>query len=198
VRFLAGDRGWVRSPSVKAQLTPEVVLRAPTVDDAPALSQALRRSREHLRPWDPVRSEAFFTPAGQAARLRDQLAQREARRVFPFVLARGERIVGAATLSNVALGPFRSANLGYWIDAAEVGRGLATAAATAVCEIADREIGLHRVEAGTMIANVGSQRVLAKCGFELIGTAKDYLHINGAWRDHLIFQKILNPRPPVH
>ena len=39
--------------------------------------------------------------------------------------------------------------------------------------------------------NTASQRVLAKCGFEQFGFAPKYLHINGAWRDHRMFQRIL-------
>ncbi len=67
----------------------------------------------------------------------------------------------------------------------------------AVCRDAGEHLALHRVEAGTVLANSASQRVLGKCGFRLIGTAEKYLHINGAWQDHLLFQKILNDRRPA-
>lgn len=77
-----------------------------------------------------------------------------------------------------------------------IGRGLATAAVTQACAAADTELGLHRVEAGTLLDNVPSQRVLAKCGFEEFGVAPSYLYINGAWRDHRLFQRILNDRFP--
>ncbi|WP_412539447.1 GNAT family protein [Longispora sp. K20-0274] len=178
-------------------LVPGVTLRPATLADAPALHRAYLRNREHLRPWDPRRGEDFFTLAGQVTRLADQLQQREAGRLALWVLVDDSEVVGAVTLTNIALGPLRSANLGYWIDADQVGRGLATAAALAACRAADEQLGLHRLEAGTMIANVGSQRVLAKCGFERIGTARDYLHIDGAWRDHVLFHRVLNDRPPA-
>jgi len=48
--------------------------------------------------------------------------------------------------------------------------------------------GLHRLEAGTLVDNVGSQRVLEKNGFARIGLAPRYLKIAGAWRDHILFQ----------
>ncbi|MFD0560809.1 GNAT family protein [Kitasatospora saccharophila] len=164
--------------------------------DAPALYRAYLRNRDHLRPWEPRRPEGFFTEAGQAERVRGQLEEREAGRSVPWVLAAGPEVVGWVALSNVALGPFRSANLGYWVDARYAGRGLATAAALQACRTADELLGLHRVEAGTLLANLASQRVLAKCGFTRIGTAPEYLHIDGEWRDHVIFQKILNDRAP--
>ena len=57
-------------------------------------------------------------------------------------------------------------------------------------EHAFRVVGLHRLEAGTLVDNTGSQRVLEKNGFERIGLARQYLHINGTWRDHLLFQRV--------
>jgi [ribosomal protein S5]-alanine N-acetyltransferase len=178
-------------------VTPGVVMRPTAPDDALELCRAYVRNRDHLRPWEPRRSPEFFTLAGQAAHLRDRLEQRQAQRLVPWVLAQGTRIVGSVTLSNVSMGVFRGANLGYWIDAEYVGRGLATAAVKLACRAADREVGLHRLEAGTLVHNVRSQRVLAKCGFEPIGTARRYLHIDGAWRDHMLFQVLLNDRVPM-
>jgi ribosomal-protein-alanine N-acetyltransferase len=32
--------------------------------------------------------------------------------------------------------------------------------------------------------------VLEKAGFERIGLARHYLHIAGAWRDHILFQRL--------
>ncbi|MFW3464471.1 GNAT family N-acetyltransferase [Streptomyces microflavus] len=177
-------------------VTHDVLMRPLEEADFSGLCRAYLRNRDHLRPWDPRRSEDFFTEQVQADRVRSQLKERDAGRLAPWVLTLGHEVVGAVTLSNVALGPFRSANLGYWIDAEQVGRGLATEAVRAACQAADGQLGLHRIEAGTVIANLASQRVLAKCGFGVIGTAPKYLHIDGEWRDHVLFQKILNSRSP--
>jgi ribosomal-protein-alanine N-acetyltransferase len=49
---------------------------------------------------------------------------------------------------------------------------------------------MHRLEAGTLVDNVASQRVLEKNGFERIGLARAYLRIAGAWRDHILFQRV--------
>ena len=55
--------------------------------------------------------------------------------------------------------------------------------------------GLHRVEAGTLVHNESSQRVLEACGFEYYGTAPKFLFINGAWQDHRLYQRILHDNP---
>ncbi|WP_326650219.1 MULTISPECIES: GNAT family protein [unclassified Streptomyces] len=158
---------------------------------AGAVARALVRNRDHMRPWEPHRSAAFFTPEGQAVRLAPDPAVRR------WHLTDGRRVVGEASLTGIELGPFRSASLGYWIDAEYTGRGLATRAVEEVCRAAREELGLHRIQAGTLLDNAASQRVLAKCSFEVIGTAPRYLHINGEWRDHRLFQRVLHNDPPT-
>ncbi|MFI5754421.1 GNAT family N-acetyltransferase [Streptomyces sp. NPDC051569] len=169
-------------------------LRPATPDDAERVAEALVRNRAHLRPWSPHRPADFFTARAQANLLADPSARRWL--LVDPTPADGPRVVGAATLSNIALGPFRSANLGYWVDAEYTRRGLATRAVEEVCRAAREELGLHRVEAGTVLANTASQGVLRACRFELIGTAPRYLHIDGEWRDHRLFQRILHDGPP--
>jgi ribosomal-protein-alanine N-acetyltransferase len=164
-------------------------LRPARPDHAEAVAEALVRNRAHMRPWGPDRAPDFYTEQAQANRLADPAARR-----WNFV--DGGRVVGEITLSDISLGPFRSAHVGYWIDGEYTGRGLATRAVEEVCRAAREELGLHRVEASTILANEASQRVLAKCGFELIGMAPRYLHINGEWRDHRLFQRILHDGPP--
>ncbi|MGR8010248.1 GNAT family N-acetyltransferase [Streptomyces hypolithicus] len=169
-----------------------VVLRPATAADAIAVAEALARNRAYMRPWEPYRPDAFYTPEAQAERLA------ATDRAVPWLLTEAGAVIGAITLTNIVLGPFRSANLGYWIGEAHTGRGLATAAVVEVCRAARDGLGLHRVEAGTVLANAASQRVLAKAGFEEIGIAPRYLHINNEWRDHQLFQRILHNAPPDH
>ncbi|MGW8490571.1 GNAT family N-acetyltransferase [Streptomyces sp. NPDC055886] len=179
-------------------LAPDVAFRPAELTDAPAFAAALTRNRAYMRRWEPVRPDVFYTVEGQAARLTALLADRDAGRAMPWVLADADdRVIGGFTLSGVERGPFRNARLGYWVDEGHAGRGLATAAVVAVCEAARERLGLHRVEAATVTENAASQRVLAKTGFEQVGTAPGYLHINGGWRDHHLFQRLLHDDPPT-
>ncbi|WP_299528024.1 GNAT family N-acetyltransferase [uncultured Streptomyces sp.] len=178
-------------------LTADTALRPAVLTDAPELAAALLRSRAHMAPREPARPQDFYTPQGQAERISGLLADRAGGRCMPWVLVDAEdRAIGSFTLSGIVLGPFRSGVLGYWVDARHNGRGLATAAVARICELARDELGLHRVEAGTMLDNVASQRVLLKCGFEEYGMAPRMLHIAGEWRDHRLFQRILHDGPP--
>jgi ribosomal-protein-alanine N-acetyltransferase len=86
-------------------------------------------------------------------------------------------------------GPFRSATLSYWVVQRLNRRGLATRAVGEAVELAFGELDLHRLEAGTLIRNVASQRVLEKNRFERIGLARRYLQIAGEWQDHVLYQR---------
>lgn len=100
-------------------LDTEVRLRPATMADAASLADSLTRSRAYLQPWEPVRPDAFYTEKGQQERLAGLLADHEAGRVMPWVLADADdRAMGGFTLTNIVLGPFRSASLGYWVDVA--------------------------------------------------------------------------------
>ena len=158
------------------------MIRPLSLADAPDLLALRLANREFLAPFDPVRAEEFFTLEAQTeiARNADGLT---------FAILDAGELAGTISLSNVVYGAFRSANLGYWVDAKRNGRGLATRAVAAVVEHAFGPLSLHRLQAGTLVGNVASQRVLEKNRFELIGLARNYLHIGGAWRDHLLFQR---------
>ncbi|OKJ00725.1 alanine acetyltransferase [Streptomyces sp. CB01249] len=171
-------------------------LRPVRPSDAASCAEALTRSRAYMRPWEPLRPESFYTEEGQSRRVAALLAEREAGRVMPWVLSDAEnRVVGGFNLNALVLGAFRSAVLGYWVDVDLAGRGLATAAVRRICELARDELRLHRVEAGTVLDNTASQRVLAKCGFEEFGLARGYMHIDGEWRDHRLFHRLLHDGP---
>jgi ribosomal-protein-alanine N-acetyltransferase len=165
-----------------------------TPDHAAEMAAAYDRNRAHLAPWDPRRPEEFYTVQGQDAAIADQLAQARMGLVHPWVLVRGDVVVGRINLNNVVMGVLRSAAVGYWVDAAHTGRGLATGAVEFAVEQA-RARGLHRVEAGTLVHNTASQAVLARCGFTHYGTAEKFLFIDGAWQDHHLFQRILHDDP---
>ncbi len=167
-------------------------VRAPrllTLDDAPALAELLRVNRAFLAPWEPVRDDDYFTVAGQSAVLASALERYEQGTALPAViLDESGRITGRITLSDIVRGAFQSCHLGYWVSEAENGRGLATAAVRDIIRVAFGELGLHRIQAGTLLHNAGSQRVLERNGFVRFGVAPAYLNIAGRWQDHALYQ----------
>lgn len=164
-----------------------------TLDDVPELTDLIIAGREFLAPWEPVRPEEYFTVDGQIIVTERLLGLHEQGTSLPHVILDDSgRIVGRITLNEIVQGPFQSCSLGYWVGASENGRGLATAAVREFLCVAFDELGLHRVQAGTLVHNVRSQRVLEKNGFVRYGMAPTYLLIAGEWQDHILFQ-LINP-----
>jgi ribosomal-protein-alanine N-acetyltransferase len=57
-----------------------------------------------------------------------------------------------------------------------------------VVNIAFKQLGLHRLQAETVLYNPGSQRVLTRNGFQPFAIAPAYLKIAGRWQDQILFQ----------
>ena len=166
-----------------------------TLDDAPGLATAYLRNRDHLARWDPERPRQFYTEAGQRDHIAERLAlQGQGLFVNHVLVAPNGDIVGRANIQNIIRGTMQGGTLGYWVDQGHLRRGLARASVEHL-ENEALGLGLHRLEAGTMVENVASQRVLESCGYERYGLAPRLLYLNGAWRDHALFQKILHDRP---
>jgi ribosomal-protein-alanine N-acetyltransferase len=175
-----------------ARLDAEHILRPVRLGDGAALARAYLANREHLAPWEPTRTEAFFTAASQEQHAQQCVSDAASGRSIRFVIESDDgEIRGRMNLNNIVRGAFWSADLGYWIDASLQGRGFASRAVGHIVDYARTDLGLHRLQAATLVHNVGSQRVLAANGFEQIGFAPRYLQIAGRWQDHLLFQKLL-------
>jgi ribosomal-protein-alanine N-acetyltransferase len=167
-----------------------VGIRVVAEDDAAALAEVLGRNRAFLAPWDPVRDDTYFTVDGQRDAMAQSLRRHRHGLDWPGVITVDGAPVGRVNLNNVIRGAFCSADLGYWVDQAHNGSGVATAAVGAVVRLAFTELDLHRVQAGTLLHNHGSQKVLERNGFTPIGVAPRYLQIAGRWQDHLLFQRL--------
>jgi len=168
----------------------DVTTRLVATSDAPELAALLAANRKFLAPYEPFRPEDYYTAEGQRTYLEDVLRTTAAGLTLPHVIVVDGRIVGRITLSGITRGPFLSASVGYWVAESANGRGVASAALARILRVAFDEMGLHRVEAGTLVHNAASQRVLERNGFRRYGLAPRYLKIDGDWRDHILFQRL--------
>lgn len=166
------------------------VTRLIRLEDAPVLAELYRTGEEFLAPWMPVRSPTYLTTRGQRRSIEEALALHEQGTLVPHVIMDGGAVVGRVTLSNITRAAFQSCNVGYWVSEAHNGKGLATAAVREMMGVAFHELGLHRIEAGTLRHNARSQAVLVRNGFVRFGLAPAYLKIAGRWQDHILYQTL--------
>ncbi|HWG64955.1 MAG TPA: GNAT family protein [Streptosporangiaceae bacterium] len=168
-----------------------VATRDLRVEDADDLASLQTENRAFLAPWDPERDDDFFTSEEQRRIIVRAQEEHEAGRMLPLAIVdEADRIVGRINLNGITRGAFQSASVGYWVSESHLGQGLATCALRDVVAVALGELGLHRLQAETLIHNVASQKVLRNNGFLPYGIAPTYLKIAGRWQDHILYQLI--------
>jgi ribosomal-protein-alanine N-acetyltransferase len=168
------------------------VTRLVSVGDAEPLARLLTANRDYLAPWSPLQDDVYFTVAGQHEVIARQLAAYERGAMLPLLILDGGKVAGSLNLNSIIRGAFQNASVGYWVSQARAGHGLAGAAVAEAIEIAFGELGLHRLDAATLLHNTPSQRVLVRNGFRPFAVAESYLKIAGRWQDHILFS-LLNP-----
>lgn len=145
----------------------------------------------HLARWSPPPAPGCFTTAFWAERLAHALDEYHAGRSLRLVMQSRDAaidadLVGTINYTNIVRGPFQACNLGYQIAAEHEGRGLMTEALRAANAFVFEALKLHRIMANYRPENARSARVLERLGFVREGLARDYLFIDGAWRDHVL------------
>jgi [ribosomal protein S5]-alanine N-acetyltransferase len=166
----------------------DVSLRPLAAADTELMARLYQGQRDFMAPFDPPRPGSFYTVEGQRSELELLEQERTHDRLHRFLIEADGVPAGAISVSRITRGPFQNAGLGYWIVQELNGRGICTAAVRLITEWGFGEAGLHRLEAATLVDNIGSQAVLRRNGFREIGLSPRYLFIAGAWRDHLLFE----------
>ncbi len=75
------------------------------------------------------------------------------------------------------------AEVGYVLNPAFWGQGIATEAVLAVMEFGFAELGANRIEAHFMEGNNASLRVMEKCGMKFEGFLKQYMLVKGEYKN---------------
>jgi RimJ/RimL family protein N-acetyltransferase len=155
--------------------TARLLLRPWTPEDAAALHPVLSANVAHLGSWIPRHVSRPVPPAELAARLTGFAADFAALRAFRFAMLTpdGTRVLGEADLfpraatGRVPLADADRAELGYWLDNAATGQGLATEATRALFDVAATLPGMTHVEIRCDAANEASAAIPRRLGFHL-------------------------------
>ncbi len=158
-----------------------------------------------LRPWRESDAEMAFanwmadpavtrfltwTPHGDIGLTRARLRQREEECKRPnvyhwaIVWKDGDILIGdieAGTIDEYQ----QTGNLGYCLSKAWWGRGIMTEALTEVLRYCFEEVGVERIDGSHAAENIGSGRVMEKCGLRYEGTRRKGFRLpsNGQWVD---------------
>ncbi len=155
--------------------TARLRMRPWRASDAAMLAPVLESNVARLTPWIPAHVATPLPERELAERLRGFGEDFAEDRAYRFVLLAPDerRILGEADLfprSGTGRVPLHEADrfeIGYWLDAAVTGQGLATEAASALFDIAAQLPGIGHVEIRCDANNSASAAVPRRLGFEL-------------------------------
>lgn len=166
----------------------ELTLRPLRRRDRTDFDRLRERNADWLRPWDASDPERRRAPINFRTLRRWNEEQARLGTHLPLAITRrGGAVLGQITAGPIQYGALRSAVLGYWIDREEAGRGLVPRSVALVIDHLFAELGLHRIEVTVRPENVASLRVVEKLHLRPEGMRRAAIHVDGAWRDHLVF-----------
>lgn len=175
-----------------------VTVRPVRLRDARAWSRLRIENQNSLMPWEPTGTglwSARHNPAAWPGLHSVLRAEARAGNMLPMVIELNGEYCGQLTVGNIQRGALRNAWIGYWVDEAVSGRGVATGALALGVDHCFSTAGLHRLEATVQPDNGASLSVLHKVGFRDEGLLERYMDVNGSWRDHILLALTVEELP---
>lgn len=163
-----------------------VTIRSVRPRDARRLERELLANRVWLRRWEAT-SPHGATSFDVRASIRNLVANARAGHGLPFVIEHERELAGQLNVSSIAWGSVSSATIGYWISERFAGKSITPTAVALATDYCFFQLGLHRMEICVRPENEPSLRVVEKLGFRYEGLRRNYIHIDGGWRDHFCF-----------
>jgi len=178
--------------------TPRLTLALAQPEAAPRLVAYRRDNWEFHAPWSGPRGQDELSVAVWRRRL-EQWAkdERDGVALRLMLFPRGDvagPVLGTANFTQIVRGSFQACYLGYDLDKRAEGRGLMQEGLEVAIAHVFGPLRLHRIMANHLPYNQRSGALLRRLGFIPEGYARDYLFIDGTWRDH-VMTALTNPTP---
>ncbi|QCI98503.1 GNAT family N-acetyltransferase [Agrobacterium larrymoorei] len=176
--------------------TPELrnadyLLRLPRYSDYKQWQRLRSESRSFLQPWEPTwRADELTESAFRVRVTRNGQEFSSGTAVSLLLFLSDGTLIGGITIGYIRRGAAQSCMIGYWMGEAHAGHGHMSAALKLVIPYIFNGLQLHRIEAACIPENFKSIRLLENAGFQREGLLREYLKINGEWRDHVMFSLI--------
>ena len=179
-------------------ISERLTLRPFEEEDANIYLEMEVKNRELFSKYSVSRTPEFYTLERQIETIRraKQGWEEDTKYNFGIFLNETGELIGSIALNEVIRGGLQSCYLGYSMALEHNGKGYMSEAVALLIKYAFEVLKLHRIEAGVMPVNIGSQRVLEKCGFVREGLARKNVNIQGKWEDHYSYG-IVNPADDV-
>ncbi|EFI84839.1 GNAT family N-acetyltransferase [Listeria grayi] len=174
----------------------KIDLVQPSLENAKDLYAVLDNDREHLRKFLNYVDDTNEL-ADEENYFRIKLAGYAKGTDRLYLIAYESKIVGAIDLHFIDAAN-HSAEIGYWINSAYIGKGIAPKCVQKLCQIGFETLALNRITLVADTENKGSNRVAEKCGFMLEGTLKQSKLIRGEFRDFNTYALLKSEFAAIH
>lgn len=166
-------------------LNDEITLRTFIGSDSEAVLDLVKRNEEHLQEFmrwmtpDYSRSsaEAFVEKAIASAESGDGLG---------LAIIRNGQFIGSIGFVLIDWCA-RKTEIGYWLDKAQEGKGIVSAACKLLIEYAFEELGLNRIEIRCAADNLRSAAIPERLGFRREGVLRQSEFRNGRLHDFNLY-----------
>lgn len=166
--------------------TPSGIAIVPVaVEHASCLAALVRQDIDHLGAFLPALTQLSSVEAA-ATHLQAATARAAGGGLLEWHLFAGETLCGAVRLKDIDLAD-RKAQIGYFVGSRFTGKGIATAAVSAVLAHGFGHLRLNRVELRCASENVPSMRVAERLGFVHEGTLRQDEYLNGRFVDQHVY-----------
>jgi [ribosomal protein S5]-alanine N-acetyltransferase len=169
--------------------TEQLLIRNPVDGDETGLVEFSEKNKDFLYPSGLIKLPDDLHTEKWIAFIKNshiELKNETAVRFLVFHDDYGTVPIGKINYSQIFRGAFQACYLGYGMDKNFCGKGMMTKSLKITNTFMFDDFNIHRIMANYFPENVASARVLEKLGFVIESTAKDYLRINGVWRDHIL------------
>jgi RimJ/RimL family protein N-acetyltransferase len=175
-----------------------LVIRCWEPEDAPLLKEAVDSSLDHLRPWMPWAQFEPQTLDEKLELMRSFRGQFDLGANFTYGLFDSEesRVLGGSGLHP--RGGEESLEIGYWIHADAIGRGLATEVSAVLTRVGIEKCALARVDISVDPENERSLAIPRKLGYVEEGRLLRRLppkEDGGPRRDQIMFSMLAEELP---
>lgn len=149
-------------------------------------------SRQFLQPWEPSwRTDELTERAFRSRVIRSEQEYNSGLSLQLLLFSRGDKLLlGGLTIGLIRRGAAQCCMIGYWMGERYSGKGHMFAALELAIPYIFGKLQLHRIEAACIPENDRSIRLLERAGFEREGLLREYLKINGQWRDHVMYSRL--------
>lgn len=149
----------------------------------------LKTNRLHLEDHSPAWHDDYLTVDHWRIQLDTNLTEfskGESLRLFMFERDSPGTVIGTINFTTILRRAAQFCYLGYGVGKDREGQGYMTEGLHHAIAYVFQEMNLHRIMANYVPTNERSANVLKKLGFQVEGYARDYLYLNGKWRDHIL------------